>query len=126
VTATVGGRPCCRRRRRCCSQNGYLSSRGGCPNRWHSLVNCDHGDSTSSRFDSPERELREAGQPVLLGGQQLDARQAPQPAQRALRDPSPPQTAVFYASIQHEPEGRTQRTEGKGGGQLAAKRTRSW
>jgi hypothetical protein len=37
----------------CCSQNGYLSSRGGCQNRWHSLVNCDYGDSTSSRFDSP-------------------------------------------------------------------------
>jgi hypothetical protein len=36
-----------------CSQNGYLSSRGGCQNRWHLLVNCDHGDSTSSRFDSP-------------------------------------------------------------------------
>jgi hypothetical protein len=36
-----------------CSQNGYLSSRGGCPSRWHSLVNGDHGDSTTSRFDSP-------------------------------------------------------------------------
>jgi hypothetical protein len=36
-----------------CSQNGHSSSRGGCPNRWHSLVNCDHGDSTTSRFDSP-------------------------------------------------------------------------
>jgi hypothetical protein len=35
------------------SQNGYLSSRGGCPNRWHSLVSCDHGDPTASRFDSP-------------------------------------------------------------------------
>jgi hypothetical protein len=36
-----------------CSRNGYLSSRGGCPNRWHSLVSCDHGDSTTIRFDSP-------------------------------------------------------------------------
>jgi hypothetical protein len=36
-----------------CSQNGYLSSRGGYQNRWHSLVSCQHGDSTSSRFDSP-------------------------------------------------------------------------
>jgi hypothetical protein len=36
-----------------CSQNGYLSSRGGCQNRWHLLANCDHGDSTTSRFDSP-------------------------------------------------------------------------
>jgi hypothetical protein len=36
-----------------CSQNGYLSSRGGGQNRWHSLVSCDHGDSTTSRFDSP-------------------------------------------------------------------------
>jgi hypothetical protein len=36
-----------------CSQNGYLSSRGGCQNCWHSLVDCDHGDSTTSRFDSP-------------------------------------------------------------------------
>jgi hypothetical protein len=38
-----------------CSQNGYLSSRGGCQNRWHSLVSCDHGDSTTGRFDSPEQ-----------------------------------------------------------------------
>jgi hypothetical protein len=36
-----------------CSQKGYLSSRGGYQNRWHSLVSCDHGDSTTSRFDSP-------------------------------------------------------------------------
>eukprot|EP01047_Picozoa_sp_COSAG01_P045978 COSAG01_NODE_4279_length_5181_cov_556.950433_1_plen_83_part_10 len=27
-----------------CRQNGCLSSRGGCPSRWHSLVSCDHGD----------------------------------------------------------------------------------
>jgi hypothetical protein len=33
--------------------NGYLPSRSGCPNRWHSLVSCDHGDSTTSRFGSP-------------------------------------------------------------------------
>jgi hypothetical protein len=38
-----------------CSQHGYLSSRGGGPNRWHPLDNCDHGDSTTSRFDSPSR-----------------------------------------------------------------------
>eukprot|EP01047_Picozoa_sp_COSAG01_P015063 COSAG01_NODE_747_length_13858_cov_8.394869_9_plen_135_part_00 len=31
-------------------QNGYLSSRGGNQNRWHSLVSCDHGESTTSRF----------------------------------------------------------------------------
>jgi hypothetical protein len=36
-----------------CSPNGYLSSRGGCQNRRHSLVHCDHSGSTSSRFDSP-------------------------------------------------------------------------
>jgi hypothetical protein len=48
-----GGSRRCPRRRRACSQNGYLSSRGGYQNRWHSLVNCDHGDSTTSRFDSP-------------------------------------------------------------------------
>jgi hypothetical protein len=35
------------------SQNGHLSSRGGCQDRWHSLVNCNHGDSTTSRCDSP-------------------------------------------------------------------------
>jgi hypothetical protein len=35
------------------SHNGYLSSRGGRQHRWHSLVSCDHGDSTTSRFDSP-------------------------------------------------------------------------
>jgi hypothetical protein len=31
-------------------QNGYLLRRGGCQNRWHSLVNCNHDDSASSRF----------------------------------------------------------------------------
>jgi hypothetical protein len=31
-------------------QNGYLLRRGGGQNRWHSLVNCNHGDSSSSRF----------------------------------------------------------------------------
>jgi hypothetical protein len=35
---------------RTCSQNDYLSSRGGGQNRWHLLVNCNHGDSTTSRF----------------------------------------------------------------------------
>jgi hypothetical protein len=34
------------------SQNGYLPSRGGSQNRRQSLVNCDHGDPTTSRFDS--------------------------------------------------------------------------
>jgi hypothetical protein len=38
-----------------CSQNSYLWRRGGCQNRWHSLVHCDHDDSTTSRFDSPGR-----------------------------------------------------------------------
>jgi hypothetical protein len=28
------------------------SSRGGCQNRWHSLVSGDHGDPTTSRFDT--------------------------------------------------------------------------
>jgi hypothetical protein len=41
-----------------CSQNGYLSRRGGCQNRWHSLVSCDQGDSTISRFDSPSPRWR--------------------------------------------------------------------
>eukprot|EP01047_Picozoa_sp_COSAG01_P082356 COSAG01_NODE_16781_length_1204_cov_12.532127_2_plen_185_part_00 len=41
-----------------CSQNGSVLSRGGCPNRWHSLVNCDHGDSTSGRWDSPVESTR--------------------------------------------------------------------
>jgi hypothetical protein len=27
----------------------------GIKNRWHSLVSCEHGDSTTSRFDSPVR-----------------------------------------------------------------------
>jgi hypothetical protein len=36
-----------------CSQNGYVSSRGGCQHRRHSLVNWDHGDLTTRRFDSP-------------------------------------------------------------------------
>jgi hypothetical protein len=29
-----------------------LLSRGGCQKRWHSRVNCDHGDATPSRFAS--------------------------------------------------------------------------
>jgi hypothetical protein len=41
-----------------CGQSGYLTSRGGWQNRWHSLVNCDHGHSTTSRFDSPARSRR--------------------------------------------------------------------
>jgi|EP01047_Picozoa_sp_COSAG01_P059722 hypothetical protein len=37
-------RPRVRRKPRgVCSQNAYVSSRGGCQNRWHSLVNCDQG-----------------------------------------------------------------------------------
>jgi hypothetical protein len=31
-----------------CIQNGYLLRRGGGQNRWHSLVNCNHGDSSCS------------------------------------------------------------------------------
>jgi hypothetical protein len=46
-----------------CSQNGHLLSRGGGPNRWHSLVNCDRGDSTTSRFDSPGLAAAVAGHP---------------------------------------------------------------
>jgi hypothetical protein len=40
-----------------CGQNGYLSSRSERQNRWHSLVKCDRGDSTTSRFDSPPPQL---------------------------------------------------------------------
>jgi hypothetical protein len=43
-----------------CSPNGYLSSRGGCQNRWHSRRNCEHGDSTTSRFDPPEHTSERA------------------------------------------------------------------
>jgi hypothetical protein len=43
-----------------CSQNGILSSRGGYPNRWHSLVSCEHGDATTRRFDSPRRSSARA------------------------------------------------------------------
>jgi hypothetical protein len=46
-----------------CGQNGYLSSRGGCPNRWHSLLNCDHGDSTTSRFGLTVEHQLLAGAP---------------------------------------------------------------
>jgi hypothetical protein len=34
-------------------QTAQSLSRGGSQNRRHSLVNCDHGDSTTSRLDSP-------------------------------------------------------------------------
>jgi hypothetical protein len=44
--------------RPCCSQNGYLSSRGGCQNRWHLLVNGKHGASIRWPFDSPVRPTR--------------------------------------------------------------------
>jgi hypothetical protein len=46
-----------------CSQNGHLSNRGGGQNRWHSLVSCDHGDSTTSRFDSPSWSVGPARHP---------------------------------------------------------------
>jgi hypothetical protein len=55
---TSGGEVSAWRQGTSCSQNGYLSSRGGCQKRWHSLVNCDHGDSTTSRLDSPPRRTR--------------------------------------------------------------------
>jgi hypothetical protein len=52
-----------------CSQNGYLSSRSGCQHRWHSLVSCDHGDSKTSRFDSPVVPCRgEVSQPAAGAG----------------------------------------------------------
>jgi hypothetical protein len=44
-----------------CSQNGWLLRRGGCHKCCHSLENCDHGDLTASRFDSPRKKP-----PVLL------------------------------------------------------------
>jgi hypothetical protein len=53
---------------RCSSQKGYLLRRGGCQNRWHSLVSCDHGDSTTSRFDSPGREGQVLEQPRGVDG----------------------------------------------------------
>eukprot|EP01049_Picozoa_sp_SAG25_P002962 SAG25_NODE_161_length_13366_cov_13.111973_8_plen_215_part_00 len=34
-------------------QNGESLRRSGCPNRRHSLVNCDHGDSIDRSLDSP-------------------------------------------------------------------------
>jgi hypothetical protein len=37
---------------------GYLLGRGGGQHRWHSLVRCDHGDSTTSRSDSPTGPCR--------------------------------------------------------------------
>jgi hypothetical protein len=40
-----------------CSQHGYLSSRGGCQKRWHSLVNCDHGDSIRQVVDVRDLEV---------------------------------------------------------------------
>jgi hypothetical protein len=62
-----------------CSQNGYSLSRGGCPNRWHALVNCDHGDSIASRFDSP-----------AWGGRHP----APRPPPRRSAPPPPPAAAA--------------------------------
>eukprot|EP01047_Picozoa_sp_COSAG01_P009465 COSAG01_NODE_389_length_17708_cov_111.404452_5_plen_209_part_00 len=66
--ARVGGWALLRRAARCV-QNGYLLRRGGCQNRWHSLVNRDHGDSTTTgRFDSPPGAS--AGRPSSVGPEQ--------------------------------------------------------
>jgi hypothetical protein len=40
---------------------GTSLSRGGCQNRRHSLLNCDHGDSIATRFDSRPRAQRLPG-----------------------------------------------------------------
>eukprot|EP01047_Picozoa_sp_COSAG01_P011224 COSAG01_NODE_491_length_16354_cov_26.550784_3_plen_191_part_00 len=61
----------------CGSPNGYLLSRGGCPNRWHSLVSCDHGDSTTGRFlnNSPAPPAgASTGWPPAGGAQAATAR----------------------------------------------------
>jgi hypothetical protein len=56
------GLACCRAPGDVPVQSGYLLRRGGGPNRWHSLVNCSHGDSSSSRFGLTRRS------PWPLGG----------------------------------------------------------
>jgi hypothetical protein len=43
--------------------SGSLLGRGGCQHRGQSLANCDHGDSTTGRFDSPVA-LAGSGSPV--------------------------------------------------------------
>eukprot|EP01047_Picozoa_sp_COSAG01_P076723 COSAG01_NODE_13572_length_1566_cov_1.222222_2_plen_125_part_00 len=57
-----------------CSQNGYLLSRGGCQTRWHSLVNFDHGDSTTSHVDSPRRRPQGVRAPARDGGIVIEGR----------------------------------------------------
>jgi hypothetical protein len=90
-------------RRRC--QNGFSSSRGGFQSRWHSLVNCDYGDSTTSRFDSPAAAVswRGAGWGSVEGEHRGGARApldgslwpTPMPgaAQERVMAPSPRSTA---------------------------------
>jgi hypothetical protein len=43
------GEPCCVDTCSAAVTPPRLLSRGGCHNRWHSLANCDHRDSTTSR-----------------------------------------------------------------------------
>jgi hypothetical protein len=44
-----------------CSQSGCSSSRGGWLQRWHSREHGDHGDPTTSRFDSPSPPAAKSG-----------------------------------------------------------------
>jgi hypothetical protein len=76
--------------------NGYLSSRGGCQHRWHALVKCDHGDSTTSRFDSPPRCPRRRP-PAPAPGRARCARSRSYSARRwACRRSAPPRPCVSH------------------------------
>jgi hypothetical protein len=71
-----------------CVQKGYSLSRGGCQNRRHSLVNCDHGDSMASRFDSPPRGLARPCRPAGRARRRGTAcRHPPHPASRPTTTP---------------------------------------
>jgi hypothetical protein len=66
-TAASGSPPPPGRRRRTRgaplqSKRLLIESRS-CQNRWHSLAKCDHGDSTTGRFDSPHRSA-----PIIWAG----------------------------------------------------------
>jgi hypothetical protein len=57
-------------------QNGYLLRRGGGQNCWQSLVNCNHGDSSSSRFGLTSRRWVAAESAPRSCGSRCTARRA--------------------------------------------------
>jgi hypothetical protein len=83
------------------SSSQHLLSRGGCQNRRQSLVNCDHGDSTTSRFDAPGQA--QGAQPPTAGADGCARRcchaMALRQIQRSQRAAAPPCCCVRWRVV---------------------------